>query len=40
MLGGTASMTTKADTISAAVTNPIRATLPRLAGNFPRIIQY
>lgn len=38
--GATARITTKAATIKAAATNAIKATLPRLAGNFPRMIQY
>lgn len=38
--GATVRMTTNADTISAAETMAISATLPRLAGNFPLMIQY
>lgn len=38
--GATATITTKAAIINATVINAISATLPRLAGNFPRRIQY
>lgn len=38
--GETARITASAATINAAATNAVNATLPRLAGNFPRIIQY
>ena len=38
--GETANITAKAATISAAATNAVNATLPRLAGNLPRTIQY
>lgn len=38
--GETARMTANAATINAAATKAVSATLPRLAGNFPRTIQY
>lgn len=38
--GATATITTRAATIKAAATKATTATLPRLAGNLPRRIQY
>ena len=39
-LGSTTQTTTRLVTIKARATKVMRKTLPRLAGNFPRMIQY
>lgn len=40
VVGSTTHTTTRLVTINAAATADTRATLPRLAGNLPRMIQY